>query len=165
MALMNVKHEQKDVGAAAEHASDTPPMTSSPQPREPQTRGELIHRPSHASHNNFLTGDIATGNEENELGRATPVRNMPFTSSSSDVLQAAMRCNADFQYQKRCVPKEDIAAAAEHADQIFTRNLRGQGYTPSQIEAILRADPFRWTFIDTTRTPTVATVAPVLEYF
>ena len=27
---------------------------------------------------------VATGNEENEYGRATPVRTMPFTSSSSD---------------------------------------------------------------------------------
>ena len=47
---------------------------------------------------------VATGNDENEYGKAIPERAMPFTSSSSDVLQAALRCNADYQYQKRCVP-------------------------------------------------------------
>ena len=63
---------------------------------------------------------VATGNEENEYGRGTPERTMPFTSSSSDILQAAVRCNADYQYQKRCVPdvdpseqQENVAQAAE----------------------------------------------------
>ena len=63
---------------------------------------------------------VATGNEENEYGRGTPIRTMPFTSSSSDVLQAAIRCNADYQYQKRCVPnvnlseqQEDVAPGAD----------------------------------------------------
>ena len=57
---------------------------------------------------------VATGNEENEYGRATPVRTMPFTSSSSDVLQAAIRCNADYQYQKRCVPDVDLSDRLEN---------------------------------------------------
>ena len=48
---------------------------------------------------------IATGNEENEFGKAVVVREMPFRSSSSDVLQATVRCNADYQYQKRAVPE------------------------------------------------------------
>ena len=50
---------------------------------------------------------VATGNDENEYGKAIPERAMPFTSSSNDVLQAAVRCNADYQYQKRCVPDLD----------------------------------------------------------
>ena len=40
---------------------------------------------------------------------------MPFTSSASDVLQAATRCNADFQYQKRCIPDVDLSARQEAA--------------------------------------------------
>ena len=43
---------------------------------------------------------IATGNEENEYGKATVPRQAPFRSSSSDVLQSTLRCNADYQYQK-----------------------------------------------------------------
>ena len=72
---------------------------------------------------------IATGNEENEFGKAVVVRGMPFRSSSSDVLQATIRCNADYQYQKRAVP--DILAteqepnAARRAD---TENEVRQGF-------------------------------------
>ncbi len=57
---------------------------------------------------------IATGNEENEFGKAVVVREMPFRSSSSDVLQATIRCNADYQYQKRAVP--DILATDQEAN-------------------------------------------------
>ena len=42
---------------------------------------------------------IATGNEENEFGKAVVVRGMIFRSSSLDALQATVRCNADYQYQ------------------------------------------------------------------
>ena len=54
---------------------------------------------------------IATDNEQNEFGKAVVVRGMPFRSSSSDVLQATIRCNADYQYQKRAVP--DIPATEQ----------------------------------------------------
>jgi hypothetical protein len=47
---------------------------------------------------------IATGNDENEYGKAMVPRDSPFRSSSDDVLQATLRCNADKQYQKRSVP-------------------------------------------------------------
>ena len=47
---------------------------------------------------------IATGNEENEYGKAMVPRESPFRSSSMDVLQSTVRCNADYQYQKRAVP-------------------------------------------------------------
>ena len=47
---------------------------------------------------------IATGNEENEYGKAMVARDSPFRSSSMDVLQSTLRCNADYQYQKRAVP-------------------------------------------------------------
>ena len=47
---------------------------------------------------------IATGNEENEYGKAMVPRHSPFRSSSMDVLQSTVRCNADYQYQKRAVP-------------------------------------------------------------
>ena len=47
---------------------------------------------------------------------------MPFAPSSSDVLQATIRCNADYQYQKRCVPECNFSqqeakagTAKEHA--------------------------------------------------
>ena len=39
---------------------------------------------------------VATRNDQNELGKAIPVRAMPFTSSSSDALQAALRSNGDY---------------------------------------------------------------------
>ena len=55
---------------------------------------------------------IATGNDENEFGKAIPERTMPFTSSSSDVLQAALRSNCDYQYQKRGVPRTEVDASA-----------------------------------------------------
>ena len=47
---------------------------------------------------------IATGNDENEYGKAMVVRDGPFRSSSQDVLQSTLRCNADYQYQRRAVP-------------------------------------------------------------
>ena len=47
---------------------------------------------------------IATGNEENEYGKAMVPRESPFRSSSMDVLQSTVCCNADYQYQKRAVP-------------------------------------------------------------
>ena len=52
---------------------------------------------------------VATGNKKNEYGRSTPVRTMTFTSSSSDVLQAAVRCIADYEFQKWCVPDVDFS--------------------------------------------------------
>ena len=42
---------------------------------------------------------VANINERNEYGRVVLQRTHPFTSSSSDVLQAALQCNADFQFQ------------------------------------------------------------------
>jgi hypothetical protein len=47
---------------------------------------------------------IATGNEENEYGKVMVPRQSPFRSSSMDVLQSTLRCNADYQYQQRAVP-------------------------------------------------------------
>ena len=41
---------------------------------------------------------VANINERNEYGRVVLQRTHPFTSSSSDVLQAALQCNADFQF-------------------------------------------------------------------
>ena len=59
------------------------------------------------------TAVVSTGNDENEYGKAVVPRTMPFTSSSSDVLQATIRCNADYQYQKRGVP--DLSATEQEA--------------------------------------------------
>jgi len=61
---------------------------------------------------------IATGNEENEYGKAIVPRQSPFRSSSSDVLQSTLRCNADYQYQKRAVPDLDMKAEAEYQYQM-----------------------------------------------
>ena len=61
---------------------------------------------------------IATGNEENEYGKATVPRQAPFRSSSSDVLQSTLRCNADYQYQKRAVPDLEMKAEAEYQYQM-----------------------------------------------
>ena len=55
---------------------------------------------------------IATGNEENEFGKAVVPRGHPFRTLTQDVLQTTIRCNADYQYQKRAVPE---AVATEHA--------------------------------------------------
>ena len=52
---------------------------------------------------------IASGNEENEYGKAIVPRQAPFRSSSSDVLQSTLRCNADYQYQKRAVPDLELS--------------------------------------------------------
>ena len=57
---------------------------------------------------------VATGNDENEYGKAVVERTSPTRSSSQDVLQATIRCNADYQYQKRTVP--DVPATEQNAD-------------------------------------------------
>ena len=57
---------------------------------------------------------IATGNEENEYGEAMVPRQAPFRSSSSDVLQSTLRCNADKQHQRRAGPDLQTKAAAEY---------------------------------------------------
>ena len=49
---------------------------------------------------------VATTNERNEFGRAVVERTHPFTSSSSDLTQAAGRCNADVQFVDRAVPTD-----------------------------------------------------------
>ena len=61
---------------------------------------------------------IATGNEENEYGKAIVPRQSPFRSSSSDVLQSTLRCNADYQYQKRAVPDLQMGVDAEYEYQM-----------------------------------------------
>ena len=61
---------------------------------------------------------IATGNEENEYGKATVPRQVPFRSSPSDVLQSTLRCNADYQYQKRAVPDLQMRAEPEYQYQM-----------------------------------------------
>ena len=61
---------------------------------------------------------IATGNEENEYGKAIVPRQAPFRSSSSDVLQSTLRCNADYQYQKRAVPDLNMKAKTEYQYQM-----------------------------------------------
>lgn len=57
---------------------------------------------------------VATGNDENEYGKAVVERTSPTRSSSQDVLQATIRCNADYQYQKRTVP--DVPATEQDAE-------------------------------------------------
>ena len=60
---------------------------------------------------------IASTNEKNEYGRATPFRGQPFRSSTCDVLQCAIRCNADYQYMTRAVPDEELGTdAGKQAD-------------------------------------------------
>jgi HAMP domain-containing protein len=56
---------------------------------------------------------IATGNEENEYGKAVVPRGSPFRSSSQDVLQATIQCNADYQYQQRAVPEQELSATEQ----------------------------------------------------
>ena len=41
----------------------------------------------------------------NDYGRIVPERPTPFRSSAIDVLQAAVRSNADAQYRKRAAPE------------------------------------------------------------
>lgn len=47
---------------------------------------------------------VAATNESNEFGRVLVERTHPFTSQSSDLLQAALQCNADYQYLDRVAP-------------------------------------------------------------
>ncbi len=61
---------------------------------------------------------IATGNEENEYGKAVVPRQAPFRPSSSDVLQSTLRCNVDYQCQKRGVPDPQMRLEAEHQYQM-----------------------------------------------
>ena len=49
---------------------------------------------------------VANTNVRSEYGRVVLQRTHPFTSSS-DVLQAALQCNVDFQSQDRAMPVED----------------------------------------------------------
>ena len=64
---------------------------------------------------------LAATNDANEYGRAHPYRGQPFRSSSTDVGQAACRCNFDMQYHVRAVPddpreaSEASGGAAEHS--------------------------------------------------
>ena len=56
-------------------------------------------------------------------------REHPFRSSSQDVLQATLRCNADYQYQKRAVPAavapEDESATAPKQGTFLPRVFYG----------------------------------------
>ena len=67
------------------------------------------------------SASVSIGSDENEYGKAAVPRTMPFTSSSSDVLQSTIRCNADYQYQKRGVPElsgteqKPVAASSDQA--------------------------------------------------
>ena len=54
-------------------------------------------------------------NEQNECGRVMVVRRHPFRSASSDVLQCAVRSNADVQYCVRVCPSLESPAASEPA--------------------------------------------------
>ena len=47
---------------------------------------------------------IASTNERNEYGRTVLLRTHPFTSYSLDLLQSALECNGDYQFQDRAVP-------------------------------------------------------------
>ena len=49
---------------------------------------------------------VATTNDRNEFGRAVLERTHPFTSSSSDLTQAGIRCNSDVQIMDRAVPTD-----------------------------------------------------------
>jgi hypothetical protein len=63
---------------------------------------------------------VSNGNEENKYGEAVVPRATLFRSPSQDVLQATIRCNADYQYQKKAVlepiaTEHDPATSAETA--------------------------------------------------
>ena len=73
---------------------------------------------------------IASGNEENEYGKAMVPRQAPFRSSSSDVMQSMCRCNVDYQYQKRAVP--DLQAKAEPE---YQHHMRAEAKHQRQMTA------------------------------
>ena len=56
---------------------------------------------------------VARTNDRNEYGRVIFKRNHPFRSSTSDLLQAALRCNCDVQFQDRAPPAADAEGAEE----------------------------------------------------
>ena len=73
----------------------------------------------------------ATTNDRNEFGRAVLERTHPFTSSSFDLLQAALRCNAEIQFLDRAVPA-DLQCLCEEGE---AANERGE--RPPQSSRIL----------------------------
>ena len=74
---------------------------------------------------------VAQTNERNEYGKAHLERTHPFTSSSSDVLQAALECNADYQYQDRAVPDCDDEDEPVHQQQLAGHQNILYGYGTS----------------------------------
>jgi len=84
---------------------------------------------------------IATGNEENEYGKAMVPRDSPFRSSSMDVLQSTLRCNADYQYQKRAVPDlQGTELEPSATEQSQHRLLQSKGMQHAQ-HALLSCSP------------------------
>ena len=75
---------------------------------------------------------IACGNDENEYGKALTPRHQPFRSSSSDLLQSVLRCNADYQYQKRAVPDSDNSETAAYQYQM---KMEGRFQEDSKVGA------------------------------
>ena len=65
---------------------------------------------------------IAATNERNEYGRAFVPRGRPFTSSSSDVSQAALQCNVDVQFLDLAVPDIDGGARPDADETQHTRS-------------------------------------------
>ncbi|MDP7179354.1 MAG: hypothetical protein QF749_13805, partial [Verrucomicrobiota bacterium] len=57
---------------------------------------------------------VQATNERNEYGRILPLRSRPHISSSNDVTEACVQCNADYQFQPR-FPPEDVLTAASAA--------------------------------------------------
>ena len=52
----------------------------------------------------------------------------PFTSTSSDLLQAALECNADVQFQDRAVPDMDVGGAQPSEDREASAEATSKGH-------------------------------------
>ena len=68
---------------------------------------------------------VASTNDRNEYGKVIFKRNHPFRSSTSDLLQAALRCNCDVQFQDRSPPDADRSDGGEQPAEYKTRLVYG----------------------------------------
>ena len=83
------------------------------------------------------TAFIAKSNERNEYGRSVLERHHPFTSSSSDLLQAGLQCNSDVQFLDGAVPEmdADLAIVGEENAAVLHSELLFGIRAPTRLQA------------------------------
>ena len=77
---------------------------------------EVVRRIRRRGKELIRTAYVAGTNEHNEYGLVQVVREHPFRSASSDVGQAACRCNLDFRIMARGIPEASADRAVLRID-------------------------------------------------